>query len=292
LRNYCNFAVYKPLNFNIMRCNYCGMQNADTATVCANCGKPLQQGQRPAGQVQHQPSVVPHRPTILEPGANDISRYGNQQQPSQSYGQQPQANCKKCNYPLQPGATVCPNCNTPVRGNAQPTVQPQPQAQSQQSNHRPTVIGSIENFEEQSQQPQNQGGVTFNTPEPQQQRNVGNIQKPKNSPFKGTVNIYDNPLGMFQTEFTLTPLKRNNEKHEFSPLNFEGDEVELNRANLEQNNMSITSQTQAVITCEDGKFYITDRSEYKTTFVQAKDKIEIKDGDVVLMGNRMFEFHV
>jgi hypothetical protein len=202
-------------------------------------------------------------------------------------------------------ATVCanPNCRKPLSKSQkqngqvqhQPSVIPhrptvlepgstenkeseqQNQGVAQQSNHRPTVYGMVEN----SKQHQQNQDVTFNTPEP----------KPQTKKVQGTVNFYDNPMGMFQTEFTLTPLKRNNEKHEFSPLNFEGDEVELNRQNLEQNNMSITSQTQAVITCEDGKFFIVDKSEYKTTFVQAKDKIEIKDGDIVLMGNRMFEFH-
>ncbi|MBQ4408726.1 MAG: zinc ribbon domain-containing protein [Bacteroidales bacterium] len=267
-----------------MRCNYCGMQNDDSAAVCSNCGRPLQQAQR-QGAVSPQPSVIPHRPTILEPDGGYT-----QQQPNQSYGQVPQSNCSKCNYPLQPGVSICPNCNTPVKGSAQPTIQPQPQANS--GNHRPTVIGTLTNDQPQQPfqpQPQNQSdGVSFNTNGPQ----PNNIQRPKNnSPFKGTVNIYDNPMGMFQTEFTLTPIKRNNERHEFSPIVFDGDEVELNRNNLEHNNMSITSQTQAVITCEDGRFYITDKSEFKTTFVQAKDKIEIKDGDVVLMGNRMFEFH-
>ena len=273
-----------------MRCNYCGMQNDDNASTCSNCGKPLQQTSN-KGAMQHQPSVIPHRPTVLEPDARKVDLDLVDNTPASREPKQP-TNCKKCNYPLQPGATVCPNCNTPVGGNAQQaTIQPQPQRP-----HKPTVIGTLTD-EHTSQQPEYQphqrykdSGISFNTNGPQIPQ-PNNIQKPKNTPFKGTVNIYDNPMGMFQTEFTLTPIKRNNERHEFSTLNFEGDEVVLNRANLEQNNMSITSQTQAIISCEDGKFYITDKSEFKTTFVQAKDKIEIKDGDIVLMGNRMFEFH-
>lgn len=254
-----------------MRCNYCGMQNDDTATTCNHCGKPLQQAAQRTGQATPQPTGVPHRPTLLEPGKRPdldlIEDFPTKAEPQQM------TNCAKCNYPLQRDATTCPNCGTPVMGNSQP---------SSHHVHMPTVI--VSQSEKQPQpQPQN-SGVTFNTPEPprpQNKKNIGN----------GTVSFYNNPQGMFQTEFSLTPLKRNNEKHDFATLNFEGDEVALNRDNLEPNNKTITSQTQAVITCEDGKYFIIDQSDFKTTFVQAKDKIEIKDGDIVLMGSRMFEFH-
>lgn len=263
-----------------MRCNYCGMQNDDNSTVCANpnCGKPLSKSQNQGGQIQPQPSVVPHRPTVLEPGGNLV-----EPQPNQSYGQQPQTNCKKCNYPLHPSTTVCPNCNTPVKGNA---PQPAPNL-AQESNHRPTVIGSVDSFQPVDPQPQNNGGVVFNTPDSASIQN--NSQKPKVGKFSGTVNPY--VQRMLEIGFTLCPIKKENERHDPEELSFSGEEVILNRGNLEQNNMSITSRTQATVTNEDGKFYIIDGSDFKTTFVQAKNKTEIHDGDIILMGDRMFEFH-
>lgn len=189
-------------------------------------------------------------------------------------------NCPKCTYPLQPGASECPNCGTPVASKPSP-------GSEQVRPLQPTVINSIASNNPQPQ-PLSDTGITFNTDGPQ----ATNTDKPSPKPSKGgTVYFYDNPLGPMQNEFSLTPLKRTNEKHDFSPLNFEGDEVELNRNNLEHNNMSITSSTQAVISSEDGKFFITDKSDFRSTFVQAKDRIEIKDGDIILMGNRMFEFH-
>ena len=269
-----------------MRCNYCGMQNDDNAATCANpnCGKPLSKIQNQGGQVQPQPSVVPHRPTVLEPGALGLqqSSQPNFVQPDQqakpSYGQQPQTNCPRCQYPLQPGVTVCPNCNKPIKGNEPPT-QPSPK---QSSNHRPTVIGQVNNQQEDFSI---SGGVSFGQPDPQQQQPK---QKTK-PPFGGTVNPYIQK--MLETEFTLKPIKKENEKYQLQELTFSGDEVVLNRGNLEQNNMSITSRTQATVTCEDGKFYIVDGSDFKTTFVQAKNKTELHDGDIILMGDRMFEFH-
>ena len=96
---------------------------------------------------------------------------------------------------------------------------------------------------------------------------------------------------MLETEFTLKPVKKENERHQPQDLTFSGDEVVLNRGNLEQNNMSITSRTQATLTYEDGKLYIVDGSDFKTTFVQARQKTELHEGDIILMGDRMFEFH-
>ena len=73
-------------------------------------------------------------------------------------------------------------------------------------------------------------------------------------------------------------------------MDFEGSEVILTRDNTEPGNQSITSHEQAIITYVEGHWYIEDRSEQKTTFVQAAKKIELHDGDIILLGNRLFEF--
>ena len=270
-----------------MRCNYCGMQNDDNATVCANpnCGKPLGKVHSKNMQVQPQPSVIPHRPTILEDGALGLqqSSQPNFVQPDQqaihNYGQQPQSNCPKCQYPLQPGVTVCPNCNTPVKVHIQ-------HSQQEQNNHHPTVIGSIDDINRNFD---GNGVVSFGLPNPQERQNQNNQKQKTKPPFGGTVNPYIQK--MLETEFTLKPVKKENERHQPQDLTFSGDEVVLNRGNLEQNNMSITSRTHATITYEDGKFYIVDGSDFKTTFVQARQKTELHEGDIILMGDRMFEFH-
>ena len=53
----------------------------------------------------------------------------------------------------------------------------------------------------------------------------------------------------------------------------------------------LTSRQQAIVTRIDGRWYIEDKSEQKTTFVQAAKRIELHDGDIILLGNRLFEFH-
>ena len=64
----------------------------------------------------------------------------------------------------------------------------------------------------------------------------------------------------------------------------------LNRSNTDEENMTITSKEQAVLIYENKKWYIQDKSEQKTTFVYTSDKIELKPGDVIVLGNRRFEF--
>lgn len=71
-----------------------------------------------------------------------------------------------------------------------------------------------------------------------------------------------------------------------------GDNHELNRENLDPDNQTITSKVQAQLICEDGQWYIQDKSSQHTTFVYAGEKTAIKDGDVILMGNRQFVFHI
>ena len=75
-----------------------------------------------------------------------------------------------------------------------------------------------------------------------------------------------------------------------SPLVFSGEEIILNRDKTDEGNMTITSKEQAVLTYENKKWYLQDRSEQKTTFVYTTEKIELKPGDIIVLGNRRFEF--
>jgi hypothetical protein len=71
---------------------------------------------------------------------------------------------------------------------------------------------------------------------------------------------------------------------------FEGKQVELNRANLDPNNKTITSKVQAEISYVDGKWFIENRSDLGTTFIRIDEAYELKKGDVLLLGNSMFLF--
>lgn len=64
----------------------------------------------------------------------------------------------------------------------------------------------------------------------------------------------------------------------------------LNRSNTDSNNNSITSREQAVMTHENGEWFIENRSDLQTTLIRVDRRLKLEDGDVIVLGNRMFEF--
>ncbi len=113
-----------------------------------------------------------------------------------------------------------------------------------------------------------------------------NMPNEKKKKISGTVSPWDKPK---YSQCFFKPIARDSEK-EFQELEFSGDEVELNRDNLEKNNMTITSKVQALIKNIDGKWFIEDKSSLQTTFKLISEPVELKKGDIILIGDRKFEF--
>lgn len=90
--------------------------------------------------------------------------------------------------------------------------------------------------------------------------------------------------------FALVPISEETGMPEGETLDFEGESVMLNRDNTDPNNKTITSREQAVITFENGRWCLEDRSEYKTTFVQVARKTELQKGDLILLGTQLYRF--
>lgn len=102
-----------------------------------------------------------------------------------------------------------------------------------------------------------------------------------------TVNPYDK---VKEAKCFLKPKPRKGEDV-LPKLKFSGNSIKLNRENLEPANMTITSKIQAIVSFKDGKWYVEDKSEQKTTFKQIKESMELNKGDIILMGDRLFEFY-
>jgi hypothetical protein len=117
----------------------------------------------------------------------------------------------------------------------------------------------------------------------------GNGNQPQNHAHSGTVNPWTkHEDGDF---FTLKPIAWEGENINHGMLSYSGKVISLNRANTDPNNQSITSQEQAELTCEDGEWYIIDKSAMHTTYVLASRKMKLKKGDTIILGNRLFEFN-
>ena len=113
----------------------------------------------------------------------------------------------------------------------------------------------------------------------------------KPSSFSGTV--FAGPVSGNESNksfFTLRPVAWSGEKAEYNPVTYSGENIVLNRANTDANNNTITSKQQAIISKEDGEWYIENRSELKSTFLRVDGKVKLSDGDVIILGNREFVF--
>ena len=110
------------------------------------------------------------------------------------------------------------------------------------------------------------------------------------SRFESTVNPWSNPT--VGKTFQLQPIAWENETGEILPLNFTGTLIELKRDNTDPANNTITSKTQAEITNDNGKWFIEDKSAQQSTFIHAGRRMELSDGDVIVLGNRRFIFKV
>lgn len=89
---------------------------------------------------------------------------------------------------------------------------------------------------------------------------------------------------------TLKPIAWQGEEVSYNPVTYSGQTVVLSRANTDANNNSITSREQAVLTCEDGEWYLENRSELRTTFLRVNGRVKLTSGDIIVLGNREFVF--
>ncbi|MDO4319410.1 MAG: zinc-ribbon domain-containing protein [Bacteroidales bacterium] len=265
-----------------MRCKNCGWPNKPGATNCSKCGSPLEEAAAPVRNQTPPPipgaaAGAPVGGTVFEGDAFPGAAPGRQAAGNGFAENHPgnvtaplsgpatsgarQKVCPKCGYPLRPDADKCPNCKFQVSAPKPAPEVNRPAAGGAATapgmSRRPTVVGNQTGFAEQPRA------------------------------MRGTVNPY---LAGFQPEFTLTPVARDTEIVKPEPQSYTGDSVVLNRDNTDPANPSITSREQAVITRKGDKWYITDRSSLKTTFVQASGEIELHPGDQILLGNRLFVF--
>lgn len=243
-----------------MRCKNCGWPNKPQVKVCVKCHAPLDASDDVQNNYLQENSPI-HSEQNLKKTVMEAEFFGNTADAKlSSVKEAPTATvCPKCGYALRPNVSKCPNCGFSVK---QENASYDDNINSEHKEERDSIR------------------------RPTKMDDLGK----KDVKYNGTVNPYMMNIEI-EPLFYLKPLKRMNERKDLEELEFEGREVVLNRDNTESNNASITSHEQAVITKIDGHWYIEDKSEQRTTFVQAGCKIELHDGDIILMGNRMFEFH-
>ena len=274
-----------------MRCNNCGFENAEDATHCIKCktaldNKTAKQAPPISGTTPSAPGTTPPAPkkettyagTILDsqlaaqgPAIAGQSPALEAQTPAiEAKGALIQCPHADCGYPYSDELKVCPRCQrapgtaaatTPVA-----TAPPKPFA------------GTIDPYRTKT---------IIDTPAPP----VCYLQ-----PIRKDDESAPPPKLSFTIQSAIGPDRsasnpdRSTSNPDHSAIGPNGSIIELNRDNLDPGNPSITGKTQAELIFVDGAWQLKDRSELQTTFILASAQTPLKEGDIVLLGDRKFIF--
>lgn len=219
--------------------------------------------------------------------------------------------CKNCGWSNEANVTRCVKCNAPLKGSTIDSCG----HSSIHSSERVEVLNATlrEPSTNEGNSIQPEGNTTtcpqcgypissamrecpichapFSPTSNSQNSNSNRRNNPNHGGFRptgGTINPWTTPN---EDSFcTLRRISWQSEKVSYEPVSYSGEAIILNRANTDSNNNSITSREQAVITHENGEWFIENRSDLQTTFIRVDRRLKLEDGDIIVLGNRMFEF--
>ena len=258
------------------RCKNCGWLNDDSLAECQKCGAPLIENnlastQRSYPQMPKKNDNDGMRRTVSESKFFDSNNDQEdlQRDAPRSSGKQ----CPKCGYPVVVGMRVCPDCGASLTSDRGREITEGKECRS---------CGKLNPIEARF--------CNFCGEDLSERQPAISPNEKKSSPSRmGTVNPWMKPDdGAF---CTLKPLPWDGENIDHQPISFSGKSIVLNRDNTDPNNQSITSSEQAVLTYEDGEWFIVDKSSMHTTYIQASHSTKLHKGDIIVLGNRLFEFN-
>lgn len=241
-----------------MRCKNCGWENPDGKTNCEKCHGSLGDDAIASSHKPTMPSSDRMKSTVAESAV-----FG-----GPSPGAVPKT-CPKCGYPVSDDSTVCPNCDHELQ-------QPPTLKQGVRCKSCGADIAADAKFCPSCGHPAN-----------------GQSPVPRHIPRPATGTVMGGPVsgpGQANKFCTLRPVAWEGEDIDYNPVTYTGDVIILNRSNTDPNNNTITSKEQAALTFEDGGWYIENRSELRTTFIRVGGKVRLNSGDIIVLGNREFEF--
>lgn len=216
--------------------------------------------------------------------------------------------CKNCGWSNESNAKKCIKCNAPLCGSMIASEQPIEQIPIEADKEddlrdtyrEPSSGGKTPDYDENhilcprcgyNVAPNMASCPICNTRIHNSNSRMPNSDNASNHNRQGTINPWGRGMNLNGTSFCqLEPIPWEGENISYQPQSYSGQQIVLNRSNTDPNNHSITSQQQAILTCDDGEWFIENRSAHKSTFIQVNGKMPLKDGDIILLGNRMFVF--
>jgi len=243
-----------------MRCKNCGWENPANNAKCEKCNAPI-------------------KDSASEPVDNNSSGKFDLKKTAKG--------CPECGYPIRDAEKTCPHCGyifVSEKQEAPAYKEPAPQIEQQSvPEQAPDIPKSVEKI-----CPFCKAAVAETA---HYCSNCGVSLTNERKNLDGTIKPWVDADNQIQTpECSLTIISSDEESKKHSSLRFSGDVIQLNRGNTEPANQTITSKTQAELSFDNGKWYLQDKSALKTTYIYAGDKVELKPGDVIMLGNRSFKF--
>ncbi|EMR01976.1 FHA domain-containing protein [Cesiribacter andamanensis] len=80
------------------------------------------------------------------------------------------------------------------------------------------------------------------------------------------------------------------EEKDLKKIDLRTEKVILDRNLLDPANNSISRSGHASLYQKDGSWYLENRSALKTTFIRVNKPVKLADGDVILMGDSLYQF--
>ena len=239
-----------------MRCKNCGWENSRKNAKCEKCNAPL-------------PDCSTGKPNDSSSGKSEPKKT--------------MRGCPECGYPVREAEKSCPRCGHLFDVAKQAAPEDERPAPDEIQEPAPKVC-----------EPVGKKCALCQEPVPETARfcpNCGTSFLTKENKIQDdTMNPWVQAEQIQSAKCSLSFVSGNNAPTNDVPLRFSGNVIHLHRGNTEPDNQTITSKTQAELSFENDKWYIQDKSALKTTYIYAGEKKELKTGDIIVLGNRAFEF--
>lgn len=299
-----------------MRCNNCGWDNAPGSSSCVKCGHPLQVENAAYNNNPYQGVNVPNynqgadpqpRPTVINaqpaaapvvPRPTRIVNSAMQQDPQlKSTVAQTPKSCPHCGYPVMGDFSSCPNCGASVGFEPKPTTIQRPDGQPVTPQPAPLTAPVTAPVTTTKSELKELGiDETVKCDKCGMEVSIEFSFCPKcgeriHLPTVRAIRLKPTPPPEPpKPKCRLTLIPEDDEQIEPIPNDYEGASIILTRGNTEANNRTITSKEQAELICEEGKWFVLNKSELGSTYLEASRKLELQQGDIIVLGDRRFKF--
>jgi len=190
--------------------------------------------------------------------------------------------CPNCGYQNVSHALKCIKCNEPFTSSDSKNND---SSKDEVVSVKKTVIGKVADPND---------FIDGKNVTPKNSKEQMKKDKPSNSDkgveeLRGTINPWNQPK--YET-IEFVPASREGQ-NDSQTISFKSDvtKTPLNRQNLDPDNPTITRKVQAELSFSDGKWKIEDKSKIGT-FIKVSGEHTLKEGDQILMGDRIFTIHL